>query len=66
MRVKLKKRCQILKEYINDQMTQYVPCSEKLDQAADDVQTIEYSDAMWDCVALNTQHVELNHLAENE
>ncbi|KAL9986219.1 hypothetical protein ACROYT_G000329 [Oculina patagonica] len=59
-------RCQILKEQINDQMAQYAPCSEQLDQALDDVQTIECSDDMWDCVAPNTQHVELSHLAENE
>ncbi|KAL9957973.1 hypothetical protein ACROYT_G034933 [Oculina patagonica] len=39
---------------------------EQLDQALDDVQTVECSDDMWDCVAPNTQHVELNHLAETE
>ncbi|XP_078345269.1 uncharacterized protein LOC144630776 [Oculina patagonica] len=60
------KRCQILKEQINDQMAQYAPYSEQLDQVLDDVQTIECSDDMWDCVAPNTQHVELNHLAETE
>ncbi|XP_078380050.1 uncharacterized protein LOC144662996 [Oculina patagonica] len=59
-------RCQILKEQINDQMAQYAPCSEQLEQALDDVQTIESTDDMWDCVAPNTQHVELSHLAENE
>ncbi len=59
-------RCQILKEQINYQMAQYAPCSEQLDKALDDVQTIECSDDMWDCVAPNTQHVELNHLAETE
>ena len=59
-------QCQILKEQINDQMAQYAPCSEQLDQALDDVQTIECSDDMWDCLAPNTQHVELRHLAENE
>ncbi|XP_078352155.1 uncharacterized protein LOC144636825 [Oculina patagonica] len=59
-------RCQILKKQINDQMAQYAPCSEQLEQALDDVQTIESTDDMWDCVAPNTQHVELSHLAENE
>lgn len=57
-------RCQILKEQINDQMSHYAASSEQLEQAFDDMQTIEYSDDMWNSVAPNTQHTECNLLAE--
>lgn len=59
-------RCQILKEQINKQMAEYAPLIEQLDQALDDIQTVEYNDDMWDCIAPNAQHVELNDSAETE
>ncbi|XP_078349889.1 uncharacterized protein LOC144634728 [Oculina patagonica] len=61
-----KERCQRLTEQINDQMSQYAPCSKQLDKVLDDVQTVECTDDMWDCIAPNTQHVELHHLAETD
>lgn len=57
-------QCQILKEQINDQLAQYAPCGEQLDQALGDIQTVEYNDDMWDSVAPNTQHIEQIHLEE--
>ncbi|XP_078378018.1 uncharacterized protein LOC144661191 [Oculina patagonica] len=61
-----KERCQRLTEQINDQMSQYAPCSKQLDKVLDDVQTVECTDDMWDCVAPNAQHVELHDLAETD
>ena len=58
-------RCQMLREQINNQLSQYAASSPKLDQVLDDIQSVEYSDDMWASVAPNTHHRECSHNQEH-
>ena len=59
------KWCQMLREQINNHLSQYAKSSAQRDQVLDDIQTVEYNDGMWASVAPNTHHRECSYNEEH-
>ena len=55
----------MLREQINNQLSQYAASCTQLDQVLDDIQTAEYNDNTWASVAPNTHHRECSYNEEH-
>lgn len=59
-------RCRMFNEQIKCQLEQYSPCKTEIDDVlVNNMRDVSDEENMWDLVAPNTQHVELNDTREN-